>query len=80
MNLLRYYWARMDRYGIPTCTSLREEWGEMRDEYVFTHAWWMELCDIMHTCLRMVHPWLGVVVWPVVRKHALREMVLAEKT
>lgn len=72
--MLKWYWLRMARYGVPSVNGLREEWGEMRDERVFTYAWLMEVCDVLHTCLRMVHPRLGVVVWPVVRKHALREM------
>ena len=63
----------MDLYGIPTYDDLRDEWDEMRDEHIFTRAWWMELCDVIHTCLRMIHPWLAVIVWPIVRKHALRE-------
>lgn len=72
--MLYHYWVRMLRYGIPTYASLCEEWNEMRNERVFTYEWFMEVGDVMHTILRMIHPWFGVIIWPTVRKHALREI------
>lgn len=64
----------MARYGIPNRGGLLEEWNELRHERFPSIKWFMELCDVMHTLLRMIHPKLGVVVYPIVRKHALREM------
>lgn len=72
--MYREYWVRMVRFGPPTRDSLREEWSELLNEDIRTLAWWLELCDVLHTLLRMLHPRLGIIVYPVVRKHALREM------
>jgi hypothetical protein len=72
--MYRWYWVRMVRYGPPTRDGLREEWRELCNERMFSKAWLLELCDVMHTLLRMLHPRLGIVVLPVVYKHAMREM------
>lgn len=72
--MYREYWKRMVRYGPPCVDGLREEWRELLNEDIRTLAWWLELCDVLHTLLRMLHPRLGIIVYPVVRKHALREM------
>lgn len=72
------YWVRMCRLGRPCLLGLHEEWCELRSEVFLSRAWIMELMDVLHTLLRMVHPRLGVLVFPVVRKHALREMGVVE--
>jgi len=66
------YWKRMKRFGRPRLSDLVDEINEYKaasnnmDKLA-------ELLDIVHTTLRMIHPRLGVLVFPVVRKHALRE-------
>jgi hypothetical protein len=72
--MYRYYWRRMVRYGPPCIDGLYEEIGELLAEDIMSIAWCLELLDVIHTLLRMVHPRLGILVYPVVRKHALREM------
>ena len=74
MYMYKAYWARMARYGIPKRSGLVEEWNEMLAEPFLSLTWIMELLDVTHTLLRMVHPWMGALVYPIVRKHALREM------
>lgn len=72
--MYREYWKRMVRYGPPRIEGLYEEWRELKAEDIRTLAWWLELCDVLHTLLRLVHPRLGILVYPIVRKHAMREM------
>ena len=72
--MYREYWKRMVRYGPPRIEGLYEEWCELLAEDVMSKAWWSELFDVAHTMLRLIHPRLGILVYPVVRKHALREM------
>lgn len=72
-DIYRAYWKRMIHFGPCQLSGLKEEWSELCAEVPFSKAWYSELCDVLHTCLRMVHPRLGVLVWPVVVKHALRE-------
>ena len=71
--MYKWYWSRMCRLGNPCMHDLHNEWHELLAERVSSNAWWAELGDVIHTLLRMVHPRLGVLIIPVVHKHALRE-------
>jgi len=71
--MYRAYWARMCKLGNPRMSDLCNEWHELLAERVGSNAWWAELGDVMHTLLRMAHPRLGVLIWSVACKHALRE-------
>ena len=66
------YWKRMMRFGKPRLSDLIDEINEFKEASGMDKI--NELYDVVHTMLRMVHPRLGVLVFPVVRKHALREM------
>lgn len=57
----------------PTMRHVREEWVEMCNERaLISMNWWRELGDVIHTVLRMLHPYAGIIIIPIVRKHGYR--------
>lgn len=72
MNLLCWYVEWVLATPKPRLVHLVEEWNELLDERVLSIQWWMELGDVIHTILRMVNRWLGIIVIPIARKHGNR--------
>jgi hypothetical protein len=75
VGMYKYYWIRMMRLGVPTRRDLHEEICELLDERILSRAWLGELMDVLHCVLRIIHPRLGVLIWPIAVKHGAREYV-----
>lgn len=57
----------------PGMRHVREEWNEMcAERMLISLNWWRELGDVLHTILRMLHPYAGIIIVPVARKHGYR--------